>query len=175
MPSTTKNTPTAGQTTARGSGLVADANTGNVLNAHAVTATGHHHERIGRSRPASRNVNSGFASSNAIARINTGRGGLPTNRRTNPSTNSIPTDANTHTTSRRSGSRPRRYRHDTQEKINANSDVTRISAMGTSVPPAGEPGNRGNLFQVMANCGAEDQETRTTKRSCRPLRRRSNG
>ncbi|GIM90003.1 hypothetical protein Ato02nite_017960 [Paractinoplanes toevensis] len=129
-----KNTATAGHTTGRGMGRVADANTGTALNVHATKLVGHHHERSGRSRLTSRNVNSGFASNNPIAKIISGRGGAPTNNRTKPITNSIATDANIHITSRSNGSRRCRYRHDTHSKINANREVTRISAMRNLCP-----------------------------------------
>jgi hypothetical protein len=135
-PSTTKNTATAGQTTECGAGRPVQARTGNVLSAHAADATGHQSRRSGRSRLTNRNVNSGLASNRAMAVTRTQSGGFPTYRLITLSTNSMATDANIHITSRSSGSRRRRYRHDTHDKINANSEVTRTTAIGTSVPPA---------------------------------------
>ncbi|GIE32862.1 hypothetical protein Ait01nite_059070 [Actinoplanes italicus] len=138
MASSTKNTITAGQATSREPGRVAadDTSTGTTLSAHTETATaGHHRARNGRNRLTNRNVNNGLANSSPTATIATSRGGAPITRRARPSTNSIATDANIHITSRSNGSRRRRYRHDTHNKITVNSDVTRSSAMGSSVPP----------------------------------------
>ncbi|WP_203791236.1 hypothetical protein [Paractinoplanes rishiriensis] len=121
---------------------MADASTGTAVTAHPASAAGSHQRRSGRSLPTILSVNSGLASNRAIAKIITTRG-VPTNRRTRPTTNSIATDANIHMTARNSSSGCRRYRHDTQESSNANSDVTRINAMGTSSRQPDHPGNKG--------------------------------